>query len=47
MKVTERGFKNIQLHMEDDLQRVSAEQKEYAEVFDWPSRDTNPCLTII
>lgn len=35
MKVTERGFKNRQLHMEDYLQMVSAEQKEYAEVFDY------------
>ena len=34
MKVTESGFKNRQLHMEDYLQMVSAEQKEYAEVFD-------------
>ena len=32
MKVTESGFKNRQLHMEDYLQMVSAEQKEYAEV---------------
>ena len=35
MKVTESGFKNRQLHMEDYLQMVSAEQKEYAEVFDY------------
>lgn len=41
MKVTEsrqkfRGnFKNRQLHIEDYLQMVSAEQKEYAEVFDY------------
>ena len=35
MKVTESGFKNRQLHIEDYLQRVSAEQKEYAEVFDY------------
>ena len=34
MNVTESGFKNRQLHMEDYLQMVSAEQKEYAEVFD-------------
>ena len=32
MNVTESGFKNRQLHMEDYLQMVSAEQKEYAEV---------------
>ena len=35
MNVTESGFKNRQLHMEDYLQVVSAEQKEYAEVFDY------------
>ena len=35
MNVTESGFKNRQLHMEDYLQRVSAEQREYAEVFDY------------
>ena len=35
MNVTESGFKNRQLHIEDYLQRVSAEQKEYAEVFDY------------
>ena len=35
MKVTESRFKNRQLHMEDYLQMVSAEQKEYAEVFDY------------
>lgn len=35
MKVTESGFNNRQLHMEDYLQMVSAEQKEYAEVFDY------------
>ena len=34
MNVTESGFKNRQLHMEDYLQMVSAEQKEYAEVLD-------------
>ena len=33
MIVTESRFKNRQLHMEDYLQMVSAEQKEYAEVF--------------
>ena len=33
MNVTESGFENRQLHMEDYLQMVSAEQKEYAEVF--------------
>ena len=35
MNVTESGFKNRQLHMEDYLQMVSAEQKEYAEVLDY------------
>lgn len=35
MKVTESRFKNRQLHIEDYLQMVSAEQKEYAEVFDY------------
>ena len=35
MNVTESGFKNRQLHMEDYLQMASAEQKEYAEVFDY------------
>ena len=35
MKVTESGYKNRQLHIEDYLQMVSAEQKEYAEVFDY------------
>lgn len=35
MNVTESGFKDRQLHMEDYLQMVSAEQKEYAEVFDY------------
>ena len=35
MNVTESGFKNRQLHMEDYLQMVSAEQREYAEVFDY------------
>lgn len=33
MNVTKDGFKNRQLHMEDYLQMVSAQQKEYAEVF--------------
>ena len=32
MNVTESRFENRQLHMEDYLQMVSAEQKEYAEV---------------
>ena len=36
MKVTESRYKNRQLHIEDYLQMVSAEQKEYAEVFDYP-----------
>ncbi len=35
MNVTESRFKNRQLHMEDYLQMVSAEQKEYAEGFDY------------
>ncbi len=34
MNVTEGGFKDRQLHIEDYLQMVSAEQKEYAEVSD-------------
>lgn len=33
MNVTKEGFKNRQSHIEDYLQMVSAEQKEYAEVF--------------
>ena len=33
MNVTESRFKNRQLHIEDYLQMVSAEQKEYTEVF--------------
>ena len=35
MNVTESRFENRQLHMEDYLQMVSAEQREYAEVFDY------------
>ena len=35
MNVTESGFKNRQLHIEDYLQMVSAEQREYAEGFDY------------
>lgn len=35
MNVTKDGFKNRQLHIEDYLLMVSAEQKEYAEVFDY------------
>lgn len=35
MNVTESRFKNRQLHIEDYLQMVSAEQKGYAEVFDY------------
>ena len=35
MNVTESRFKNRQLQMEDYRQMVSAEQKEYAEVFDY------------
>ena len=35
MKVTESRYKNRQLQIEDYLQMVSAEQKEYAEVFDY------------
>lgn len=34
MNVTKDGFKDRQLHIEDYLQMVSAEQKEYAEVSD-------------
>ena len=33
MNVTNDGFKDRQLHIEDYLQMVSAEQKEYAEVY--------------
>ena len=33
MNVTKDGNKDRQLHIEDYLQMVSAEQKEYAEVF--------------
>ena len=35
MNVTKDGIKNRQLHIEDYLQMLSAEQKEYAEVFDY------------
>ena len=35
MNVTESRFENRQHHIEDYLQMVSAEQKEYAEVFDY------------
>lgn len=35
MNATDSRFKNRQLHMEDYLQMVSAEQKEYAGVFDY------------
>lgn len=35
MNVTESRFKNRQLHIEDYLQMVSAEQREYVEVFDY------------
>ena len=35
MNVTESRFKDRQLHIEDYLQMVSAERKEYAEVFDY------------
>lgn len=35
MNVTKDGIKDRQLHIEDYLQMVSAEQKEYAEVFDY------------
>ena len=35
MKVTESRYKNRQLHIEDYLQMVPAEQREYAEVFDY------------
>ena len=43
MNVTESGFKNRQLHMEDYLQMVSAEQKEYAEVFDYSKITEKRC----
>ena len=33
MNVTKDGFKNRQRHIEDYPQMVSAEQKEYTEVF--------------
>ena len=35
MKVTNDGFKNRQLHLEDYLLMVSAEQREQTEVFDY------------
>jgi group II intron reverse transcriptase/maturase len=35
MKATKDGLKNRQLHMEDYLQMVPAEQREYAEAFDY------------
>lgn len=35
MNVTKDGLEDRQLHIEDYLQMVSAEQKEYAEVFDY------------
>ena len=35
MKVTESGFENRQLHIEDYLQMATAEQEEYAGVFDY------------
>ena len=35
MNVTKDGSEDRQLHIEDYLQMVSAEQKEYAEVFDY------------
>ncbi len=35
MNVTESRFKNRQLRIEDYLQMESAEQREYAEVFDY------------
>ena len=35
MNVTDGRFRNRQLHIEDYLQMVSAEQREYAEVFDY------------
>ena len=38
MNVTESGFKNRQLHIEDYLQMVSAEQKEY-ERYNYPSAE--------
>ena len=33
--ITESRFKNRQLHIKDYLQMVSAERKEYTEVFDY------------
>lgn len=45
MNVTESRFKNRQLHIEDYLQMVSAEQKEYAEVLDY-SKITEKCGVI-
>ena len=42
MNVTESGFKNRQLHMEDYLQMVSAEQREYlGQLFSTGGRGSN------
>lgn len=46
MNVTNEGIKYRQLHMEDYLQMVSAEQKEYAEVY-VPSKITENNITNI
>ena len=46
MNVTKDGIKDRQLHIEDYLQMVSAEQKEYAEVFDY-SKITEKSSVII
>ncbi len=49
MNVTEGRFRNRQLHIEDYLQMVSAEQKEYTEVFEY-SKTTDVfamCITLL
>jgi RNA-directed DNA polymerase len=48
MKVTNDGFKNRQLHIEDYLLMVSAEQKEHTEVFDYQRiAENNDAITEI
>ena len=47
MNVTESRFKNRQLHMEDYLQMVSAEQREYAEVLDYQRIAENNHIVIL
>ena len=42
MNVTNDRFKDRQLHIEDYLQMVSAEQKEYAEVSAWLEKILQP-----